>query len=383
LKKRYRRLIAILAAAAVLLVGMMGYFTVTNHQKINTITEKLNQLEESKSSNSTNGNDRLARVDKRDDSTGIPKGKENNERAAVNYDRKVDIDAMRQEDSQDLGYKESLSTVKTENFDKSVTIGRADRYILAQNTFLYTDYNPLTEDKQISTFRRTPNARTANSYSASALAEEAGSSQNVESEAMPRKRSSFTLGLMFSPDMSTAGGMSNFDNPGFKGGVLAEYSFSDRFSVRSGAIFSNVRYTAGQNDYRAPDYWNFGVNPDETSALCLILDIPVTLKATMFQFDQSNFYVTGGVSTYVMLSEEYQFDFGENDSPYLNDEWQGQTGDRFWASNLSFSIGYEMDISERIALRAEPHIYVPIREVGWGNVKLYSMGTSVSLNVRM
>lgn len=381
LKKRYRRKIAILAAASVLLVGLLGYFTVTNHHKLNEISEQVNQLEETQKSDSAADRDGMAVAEESEKSSDQKESIIDNDGFTDNSSTETKLDEINREKSPDTLTAKSLSAVGTENFDKDLIIEKADRYVLAQRT--------LFEGNQ------TPSIKNENGYSEKentydpiddaifAYATRESGTGLITSDMDPQRGPSLTIGLMFSPDLSTAGGISNFDDPGFKGGVLAELSFSDRLSVRGGAIFSNVRYKAGQNDYRAPENWNYGVSPEQTSALCLILDIPVTLKATMIQLEGSNFYVTGGVSTYVMLSEEYEFDYGANASPYLTSEWQGKTGDRFWASNLSFSIGYEMELSDRIALRAEPHLYVPVREVGWGNVKLYSMGTSVSLNVRM
>ena len=381
LKKRYRRRIAILVAASFLLVGLMGYFTLTNHHKINEMSEQINQLEESQKSESPGVSDGLASSKENGNSSETAEREESNQEASGQSEIKTKSGATSEKEFSAPGATESLTTVKTEIVDKDVINSRPNRQILAEDLFLSANHKPLVNDNQIYALRSAPERKAVNSFSAST--NEISGSTRIGSDEIYRKKSSFTLGLMFSPDMSTTGGVSNFDDPGFKGGILAEYSFSDRFSIRSGAIVSNVRYRAGKNDYRAPEKWNNGISPEETSALCLILDIPVSVKANLINTDKSKFYVTGGVSTYVMLNEEYEFDFGTNASPDFPDEWQGQTGDRFWASNLSFSLGYELNLSSRLALRAEPHIYVPIREVGWGNVKLYSMGTSVSLNVRM
>ena len=381
LKKRYRRRIAILAAASLLLVGLMGYFTLKNHHEINELSEQINQLEKSRKSESPGVGDELAGSNENGNSSDVAEREEGNKGITDQSETVTEFNAINEEATSASGATEKLTTINAENLDEYAINNRADRQILAENLFLSANRKPVVNDDQIYALRSTPERNTVNSFSESA--DKISRSAQIGSDEIPSERSSLTIGLMFSPDMSTAGGVSNFDDPGFKGGVLAEYSFSDRFSIRSGAILSNVRYKAGKNDYRAPENWNNGISPEETSALCLILDIPVSVKANLIDMDRSTFYVTGGVSTYVMLNEEYEFDFGTNASPDFPDEWQGQTGDRFWASNLSISLGYERNLSSRLTLRAEPHIYVPIREVGWGNVKLYSMGTSVSLNFRM
>ncbi len=80
-----------------------------------------------------------------------------------------------------------------------------------------------------------------------------------------------------------------------------------------------------------------------------------------------------------MLNEDYQFKYNSYASGQQQ-SWQERTGTRQWMSNAVFSLGYEMDLRKNISLRVEPFIKVPMREVGWGKVKLYSMGSFISVN---
>jgi hypothetical protein len=82
-----------------------------------------------------------------------------------------------------------------------------------------------------------------------------------------------------------------------------------------------------------------------------------------------------------MLNEEYQFDYYGNENG-LAQNWSGKTGTSHWASNAAFSIGFEYDINSTLSLRAEPFVRVPLKEIGWGNVELYSLGSFISLNYK-
>ncbi|MEX2601523.1 MAG: hypothetical protein WD355_07750, partial [Balneolaceae bacterium] len=112
-----------------------------------------------------------------------------------------------------------------------------------------------------------------------------------------------------------------------------------------------------------------------------LLDIPLTAKVDLIQSRQSRFYATAGLSTYIMLNEEYRFRY--EDGMTGPDSWQDRTGTGHWMSNAGFSIGYEYDLMPDWSIRVEPFIKVPLSEVGWGQVKLYSMGSFVSLNYRL
>ena len=180
--------------------------------------------------------------------------------------------------------------------------------------------------------------------------------------------------------MSTVGGISNFYNPGYKIGISAEYALTKNLAVSVGAIHSRVQYTASGNDYNPPEgYWSYGAVPQETVGKCLLIDIPISLKYNVLHFDDSRIFASGGVSSYIMLNEDYRFDYGGYSSGQPQ-RWQERTGTRHWMSNAVFSLGYEMDLKSNISLRIEPFIKVPIQEVGWANVKLYSMGSFISVN---
>lgn len=198
--------------------------------------------------------------------------------------------------------------------------------------------------------------------------------------------SRFALGLVASPDFSTVGSLSNFSDMGYKMGVAVEYRLTDNFSVSGGVIQSDVRYTAQGGEYNPNQgyngYGNSRILPDETFARCLILDIPINLKYNFLNFEHSRLYASTGIASYIMLNEEYDFKYDQNGEG-LPQSWNERTGTGHLMSNVGFSIGFEYDIHPRWSLRAEPYVRLPLKGVGEGNVKLYSVGSFVSLNFQL
>ncbi len=198
--------------------------------------------------------------------------------------------------------------------------------------------------------------------------------------------SRFALGFVASPDFSTVGSLSNFSDMGYKIGVAVEYRLTENLSVSGGVIQSDVRYTAQGGEYNPNqgygNYGNSGILPDETFARCLILDIPINLKYNFLNFEHSRLYASTGIASYIMLNEEYDFRYDQNGDG-LPQSWNERTGTGHLMSNVGFSIGLEYDIHPRWSLRAEPYVRVPLKGVGEGNVKLYSIGSFVSLNFQL
>ncbi len=206
------------------------------------------------------------------------------------------------------------------------------------------------------------------------------SSYQAQQSFPTQNTSQLTVGLLGGPDLSTVGGFSEFYDPGYKMGLAVEYAITENLAISVGAIHSKVQYSASGSKYNPPqDYWSYGIIPDETVGVCFLIDIPMNLKYDFLHFEHSRIFATAGASSYIMLNEEYQFEY-DTYSAGQQDRWQERTGSSHWMSNATFSLGYELDLNQKISLRAEPFIKVPMREVGWGNVKLYSMGSLLSIN---
>lgn len=190
-----------------------------------------------------------------------------------------------------------------------------------------------------------------------------------------------SLGLVLAPDLSMAGTMPGFGSPGLKAGVTMDWELGAGFALQTGVIYSGVRYSGDGRLYNPAGY-TYGSNsgPESLRAVCHLLDIPVTLRLQLYEGDRSRIVAGTGISSYIMLNEQYRFSYAQY-SPGQLQEWRGATGTRHWASHANLSVGYELSVVPGWSLRAEPYLRLPIRDVGWANVKLYSIGSLFSLNV--
>lgn len=204
-----------------------------------------------------------------------------------------------------------------------------------------------------------------------------------------------TAGVILSPDLSTAGALKEFDSPGYRLGLVVEYRLARNLSISSGLIHSGVRYATRSAD-RGFGRYSGVTPPDETFAECLILDIPLALKYNFVNFSGSRFFLSTGLSSYIMLDERYRFHYGNNNelyspgagngrnqSPDRMETWSGKTGAGHWLGIASLSAGFEWDIHSDWSLQVEPYLRIPLRDVGWGQVRLYSIGTFLSLRYRI
>lgn len=407
MKIYYRRRIRWLAAASILTLSLIGYYTIQNHNKINELTEQLNQTEQVQPNDqlinpqenlglteneTAESNDQANEEEVSDESEGSEVANESETMVqdqqpskTVNNDSEsiatVSEDESTDDQSEHLAgrtFEEASQTIPEQSIQPNELFSnRSSMLATVHSENQRVDLKSRSSYSRFQTYNGDPE-NGASAIRTAPLPAQNGFSSNQSAFATDSR---FAVGIVLSPDLSTAGGMSNFDNPGFKGGVMAEYAISKNFSVISGIAISNVKYKADEDAYNPPQAWNYGVMPDRTSAVCVVLDIPINLKANLFNFDRSRIYTTAGLSSYIMLNEDYQFSYNR-DSSGLENSWSEQTGTRHWLSNAGLSVGFEYDLSSNWSLRAEPHIKIPLKGVGWGDVRLFSVGNFLSLNYR-
>jgi len=193
-------------------------------------------------------------------------------------------------------------------------------------------------------------------------------------------REGLSVRLAYSPDLSTVN--SDFFKIGDNSAFLVEYRFKNRFVVQSGVIKSVKKYSATPTDYKWPEQWGKMPNSlTDIAATCDMLDIPLNLRFDISQKPNQRLFVTAGTTNYLMLNELYEYGYYGSLGTLLS-SWEGKTG--FYAfSVLNFSAGLEKSISRKISLQVEPFIKLPVRDLGFGKVRLTTLGIFASAKIKL
>lgn len=387
----YRRRVRWIAAASLLLISLMGYFTYENHIRINELRQQLDGEAIVETGEERMMDDFLP---ERIQTPAI-----DDELAEITRDQSASDELTSVEPPAGIMEKLPYEQVSSAERDGIVPAieqsGRARERVDETIAMVQPEYElPIDGDEGLRPVRG-GEGLTGGTPSAALLTKVAQDGSNSPSTA-PRHdqtidrtpSSRLTLGMVMSPDLTTVGAITDFFDPGYKLGLSVEYKLTSRMAISTGLVSSLVRYKAGGQYYDSPDFYNqsgaAGGTPDELTGECLLIDIPVTLSYQFLKFDRSRLFATAGVSSYIMLNEKYEFKYynGYGNSG-TEQYWSDRTGTRHWLSNAGISIGYERDIHPDWSVRVEPFVRVPIREVGWANVRLYSMGSFFSINYRL
>lgn len=204
------------------------------------------------------------------------------------------------------------------------------------------------------------------------------------SEALPTENSKIVqklaLNLGFSPDYSKVLA-SKFGPMGYNLQVILDFRISNKWALRAGIIKSKKLYDAYPEDYTWPVKWGKPSSPlKEVTAACDMLDIPVSLSYQVLQKGPNKLYTSLGITNYKMMKEKYEYWYENDADPNLKwRKWEGSSG-FFGAGIVNMSVGLERKLTNFLSFQIEPFVKIPVKNVGFGNVKLLTTG--IFLNIK-
>lgn len=222
-----------------------------------------------------------------------------------------------------------------------------------------------------------PGAEGGQKREAEAMVEEEHASDQKKHVATPR----LSLLLFFAPDFSGTS-MQLYSAPGKAFGGMLHYHLFNRWSISGGIVKNYKVYTGEGEDYKPPkNYWKYytnGIIPETIDGSCSILEFPVMVQYTLHNSGKNKWTVGAGMSSYLMQKESYLYNF-DQPNPGAKLRWDSKRSSNFMFNMVNFSIGYEHQVAPGLMLGVEPYAKIPLEEIGWSNLKLFSTGASFTL----
>lgn len=197
------------------------------------------------------------------------------------------------------------------------------------------------------------------------------------SDKIPR----LSLLLSLAPDFSGTA-LNTGGTPGRALGALLEYRIAGGFSLATGLVANRKRYTGSGESYTPPQgYWKYytnGIVPTTIDGSCSVLEIPVFLRYTLQPHMKNRFVLTVGTSSYLMSDELYEYNFNDP-NPGAHTYWSSDATSRFFFNSLNFAVGGERVVLPGLAIGLEPYVKIPLKGIGWSDIKLYSAGLAFTV----
>ncbi len=182
----------------------------------------------------------------------------------------------------------------------------------------------------------------------------------------------WSLALAAAPDMSQVGSLST-TKTGWGGGLLLGYRLGNRLRLQAGAIYTEKNYESYESFVPYEGMGNYP-DPDYIDASCKVLDLPLNVQYQFLQGKRFRWYASAGMSSYLMLSEYYNFQYH-----YYNYEYTYKNENKHWLGVVNAGVGFETPLFNRIKLQVEPYYKLPINGVGAGQIRLTSFGALLQL----
>jgi hypothetical protein len=185
-------------------------------------------------------------------------------------------------------------------------------------------------------------------------------------------------GLVLSPDITTVKGQRT-SNLGYNMGVIAGYRFSKKLAVETGVLYERKYYYSVGKYFNAKEaQWSSNYEVLDVDGWCNMYEIPLHVRFTFAAGAKSSWYVNGGMSSYIMKKQAYNYSY-DYYGTIVNKDWSSKKTTTDWFSIIHVGVGYERTLGKIGNLRVEPYVKIPARGIGVGDLPVTSIGLNVGL----
>ena len=183
------------------------------------------------------------------------------------------------------------------------------------------------------------------------------------------------LSLIASPDVNSVKGVSP-NRIGTNAGLLLTMGVTRKWSISTGMIYADKPYVTDFANYATA--YKFNKNPQSVTASCTVLDIPLNIGYQVYSKGANKFSVGTGLSSYIMLRENYTFNYVGTDAggPATYDI---RNSNQHILGILNLNATYQRAISSKFGLGVQPYYKLPLTGIGYGKVGLKSAGVAVGV----
>ena len=184
----------------------------------------------------------------------------------------------------------------------------------------------------------------------------------------------FAFSVLASSDLNSVQSFSQ-NKVGSSAGVTLTMGLTKKWSVTTGALYTNKPYAAPFSAYKTS--FKFKTDPTSVDASCLILDIPLNIGYQVYNGGKNKLGLGAGLSSYFMLRESYTFTYPGYGAATSNYTVRNQNRHLFGVANINAT--YRRKMNSNLDLGIQPYVKLPLTQIGWGQVNLKSAGVAVGV----
>lgn len=187
----------------------------------------------------------------------------------------------------------------------------------------------------------------------------------------------FYAGIISGVDMSSI----HFQSvkTGATKGLIVGYTFNQKWSLESGVLIDKKRVYDNGGHFNPPGYTpTSGITITDVNGKSRLYEWPLNIKY-MIVSGKHELFASTGLSSYFMKSENYDYEYRQNNQPGGHNYLSYTNETKNWFSVVNFSIGYSHKLGENGSVRIEPYLKLPIRNIGLGDMPIMSTGLNIGV----
>lgn len=185
-----------------------------------------------------------------------------------------------------------------------------------------------------------------------------------------------TLSVMASPDLNSIYLLSK-TKTGINAGLMVSVGLFKKLTLSTGVSYARKPYLTDFDDYHTG--YRFPVTPESVMADCRVLDIPLNLNYELYHQKRNKISVSSGLSSYLMLRENYHFNYRDPDNSGPAD-YNISNKNKHILGILNMGIMYQRQLNSKFDIGVQPYLKMPLTNIGYGEIKLRSAGIAVNLS---
>ena len=185
---------------------------------------------------------------------------------------------------------------------------------------------------------------------------------------LPKNRSLYA-GLVFGPEANQVKGQ-KLNKCGFDAGLTVGYSFNERLSLETGVLFAKKHY------FSEGTYFNMqmpGMKIVSLQGNSTVIEVPLKVKYNVVVKEEWNLFSSAGISSYLLSNERNNYLLLVNGTRQnMISNYENKS--RYFAAAVDISLGFELKAGNKLRLRVQPYLQVPLKGIGVGSMPVQSMG---------
>jgi Outer membrane protein beta-barrel domain len=188
----------------------------------------------------------------------------------------------------------------------------------------------------------------------------------------------FYVGFIGGPDFSTVK-FQSVEQLGYSLGALAGYRINKHFAFETGLLWDKkFYYTEGKYFSKDQLYVPPSASVLNVNGNCYMFEIPISLRYDFANSARNGFFITGGMSSYLMKQQNYTALVG-NSSMQWPASFSSDNSSNYFFSIVQLSGGYEFAINGNNKIRIEPYLKIPLQGIGIGSLPISSTGICLGI----